>query len=95
MLISKNMILIAGVGVAAVLGVAWWNGRKSGGGTFFSIGTGAGNAVADFASGLFSAPVYAIGDAVGLPRTDMTECERAMAEGGHGTPVFHVLQKHF
>ncbi|AVO42722.1 hypothetical protein [Simplicispira suum] len=41
------------------------------------LGAAAGSAVVDLGAGA----VLGIGDAVGLPRTEMTECERAMAEG--------------
>lgn len=41
------------------------------------IGAAVGGAVVDAGAGV----VLGIGDAVGLPRTQMTECERAMAEG--------------
>lgn len=41
------------------------------------LGAAVGAGVVNTAAG----GVLGIGDAVGLPRTDMTECERAMAEG--------------
>lgn len=44
------------------------------------IQAGAGAAVG-FADAAVSAPVYAAGDALGIPRTSETECERAKREG--------------
>lgn len=41
------------------------------------IGAAVGSGVVDAGAGV----VLGIGDAVGLPRTQMSECERAMAEG--------------
>lgn len=41
------------------------------------IGAAVGGAVVDTGAGV----VLGIGDAVGLPRTDLDECRRAMAEG--------------
>jgi len=41
------------------------------------IGAAAGAGVVNVAAG----GILGIGDAVGLPRTQMSECERAMAEG--------------
>lgn len=40
-------------------------------------GAAAGSGVVNAGAGV----VLGIGDAVGLPRTDMTECQRALAEG--------------
>lgn len=41
------------------------------------VGAAVGGAVVDAGAGV----VLGIGDGVGIPRTNMTECERAMAEG--------------
>ncbi|MCE3602377.1 hypothetical protein LXA47_01955 [Massilia sp. P8910] len=40
-----------------------------------------GGAVVDAVDGAASGAVVTIGDKVGLPRTNMTECEKALAEG--------------
>lgn len=42
---------------------------------------GAGRALGGAAVAGAEGVVYGVGDALGVPRTDMTECERAIAEG--------------
>lgn len=68
-------VLIVGGGVAVVGALAWFMVRKYGGvsGAVAAL-TGA---AADAGAGV----VLGIGDTIGLPRTDLTECERAWAEG--------------
>jgi hypothetical protein len=44
-------------------------------------GAAVGGAVVDAVDGVVSGGVVTIGDKVGLPRTNMTECEKALAEG--------------
>lgn len=41
----------------------------------------AGSTAVDMADGLIGGAVNGIGDLVGVPRTDMTACERALSEG--------------
>lgn len=41
----------------------------------------AGGTAVDMADGLISGAVTGLGGLVGIPRTDMTECEKALAEG--------------
>lgn len=68
-------LAVAGLALAGVL---WWARRPAGSGSVaLDVGAAVGEAAADAASGL----VLGIGDAVGIPRTDETECARAMREG--------------
>lgn len=41
------------------------------------LGAAVGSGIVDTGSGV----ILGMGDAIGLPRTEMTECEKAMAEG--------------
>jgi hypothetical protein len=67
--------LIAG---AAVAGALWWASRK---GNAEAVGTAVGGAAVDMVNGVVSGTVNTIGEGVGIPRTNLTECEKAKAEG--------------
>jgi hypothetical protein len=70
----RGSVLLAG---AAVLGALAYVSIKGG----FGTGQGIGNAMVDMASGVVSGTVEGVGSLVGIPKTDMNECERAKAEG--------------
>jgi hypothetical protein len=73
--------MIAGAAVAAVL-LALWVKKKGGlGNAAADAGQGIGNAAVQFGGGAVAGVALGIGDAIGVPRTDMTECEKAKAEG--------------
>lgn len=67
--------LIAG---AAVAGALWWASRQ---GNAQAIGEAVGGAAVNMVDGVLSGTVNTVGEAVGIPRTSMTECERAKLEG--------------
>lgn len=75
---TAKLLLAAGA-IAAIAFVV----KKNGGlgavvaGAAGNLGQALGGAVVEGGRGL----VLGIGDAIGVPRTDMTECERAIAEG--------------
>lgn len=69
-----TVYLIAGGAVLAALVWAATRGAKQ-------TGQDIGGAVVDLADGVVSGGVVAIGERVGIPATNMTECERAKAEG--------------
>lgn len=72
----SSIALVGAAAAAALVGLYVW--RKGGiQAAAAGIASGAVGAAGDVASGA----VLGVGDAVGIPRTDMTECERAMAEG--------------
>ncbi len=74
------MILAAGVAVAAA--GAWWIWRRGGLGAVVSdTASAAAGAVVDLADNVIGGTVTGIGQAVGIPKTNMNECERAKAEG--------------
>ncbi|MYM96236.1 hypothetical protein [Duganella vulcania] len=69
--------------VGAVLaGAAFFLFKKSGGGNLAqTVAQNVGAVVVDVADGVTSGVVYGVGDKLGVPRTDQTECEKALAEG--------------
>lgn len=66
--------LIAG---GAVLAVLLWTGSKGAKGTGQAIG----GAVVDLTNGVITGTVTSAGELFGIPVTNMTECEKAKAEG--------------
>lgn len=76
--------LLAGGIAASALAFFYLYGRSKndgGGGFFQDIGVGAGNAAIDLIDGVVAGGATAIGDKFGIPRTNMTECQKALAEG--------------
>ncbi len=76
----------AGAGLlllAALAGGALWYMTRPGnaGALGQSLGLSLGTAAVDLVDGAASGVVYGIGDAVGIPRTDETACQKAMREG--------------
>lgn len=67
--------LVAGLGVVAA--ALLWVKMRGAGGAGLDVGVGVGQ----FVGGVASGTVLGIGDAIGVPRTDLTECERAKLEG--------------
>lgn len=72
--LPKNPYVLAGAAVVAALVYVNWKG---------AAGTGAaiGGAAVDLADGIFGGVVLGLGDTVGVPQTDLTECERAKLDG--------------
>lgn len=74
-MVSKTSVLIAG---ALLAGALLLYVKKNGtGNVAVDAGAALGQAVADAGAGV----VLGVGDAVGIPRTNLSECERAKAEG--------------
>lgn len=68
-------LLYAGLAVlAAVVGVYVVRNAKG-------VGQAVGGAAVDLVDGVLSGGVIAAGDVVGVPMTNLTECERAKLEG--------------
>lgn len=76
---TKMMLLGGAVALAAILLYVKKNGGIAGAAA--GVGTAAADAVIGFGGGVVSGAAYGIGDAIGVPRTDQTECEKAKAEG--------------
>lgn len=66
----ETLAILAGIGVLTLWAVL----RNT---TAQGVGVAVGGAIVDTGTGL----VLGIGDAVGLPRTNETECQRALREG--------------
>lgn len=77
MKLSTDTVLIVGGIGAAVLAV-WWLSRQ---GNAQALGETIGSAAVETVVGAATGVVLGAGDAVGIPRTNMSECERAKAEG--------------
>lgn len=74
---NKFLLMGLGVGVAA-LAILYLVKKKD---AAAGAGAAVGGAAVDFADGLAGGVVTGIGGLIGVPRTDMTECEKAIAEG--------------
>jgi hypothetical protein len=71
--LSNPYVIAGAAGLAFVLWVSM-KGPKS-------AGQALGGGAVDLADGVISGAVIGVGEAVGIPPTNMTECERAKAEG--------------
>lgn len=69
---AETVLILAGVGAAAV--AVWWLANPQ------RMQDAAAGSVA-LAGAVGSGVVLGVGDAVGIPRTDQTECDKAIAEG--------------
>ncbi|WP_423197141.1 hypothetical protein DFLDMN_000717 [Cupriavidus sp. H19C3] len=72
---STAKLLLAASAIAAIVFVVKKNGGLQG------AAAGAASALVGAVGDAASGAVLGIGDVLGIPRTDMTECERAIAEG--------------
>jgi hypothetical protein len=70
----RTSYIIAGGVVAAAVAYFMWKGPKSVG---YEIGSGA----VDFVDGVVTGTVETIGEAVGIPKTNKTQCEIDKANG--------------
>lgn len=65
--------LIAGAAVGAALLYVWSKGAKN-------TGAALAGAAIDLADGVVSETVFTVGEAVGIPRTNKSECQRRIEE---------------
>jgi hypothetical protein len=79
---QKFILIGAGVAALAVLYLVMKDGAAA------AAGEAVGGAVVDAAVGVTSGVALGVGDAIGLPRTNQTECEKAMAEGRYWDASF-------
>lgn len=82
-----NLTLIAGAAAAVVI-VLKFKDLKG-------IGAGVGGAAVDVVDGLISGAVIGIGQGVGVPPTNLTACQRAIAEGRTWDASFACPAKDF
>lgn len=77
---EHKFIILGGLAALAVIVLLV---KKNGGivAVAADAGKAAGEAVVAAAGGAVAGVSEAIGDAIGIPRTEMTECEKAIAEG--------------
>jgi len=68
------LYLAAGGAVAVALLWAWSRGAKN-------LGNDIGTAAVDLAGGVATGAVVTLGGTLGIPATNMTECEKAKAQG--------------
>ncbi|MEH0165569.1 hypothetical protein [Roseateles microcysteis] len=78
-------------GGAVVLALAWVAYK----GGFKGAGAAIGGAAVDLVDGTVSGGAIAIGKAVGIPETNLTECEKAKAEGRTWDASFACPAKDF
>lgn len=69
-----NPAYVIGGGVLLAMGYVWMRGAKG-------VATDIGGAVVDVADGVLSGAVTGVGSVVGVPQTNLTKCQKAMAEG--------------
>lgn len=69
------------LGALAVAGAAWFYFKGEGDSVPERVGAGLASAAVDLASGVVAGTAYGIGDKLGVPRTDKTECQKAIEEG--------------
>lgn len=76
-MISENKFMILGA-AAALVAIIILVKKK---GAAAAVGQGVGTAAVELAGGVVAGASETIGDALGVPRTNLTECEQAKAEG--------------
>jgi fluoride ion exporter CrcB/FEX len=72
---KKMMVIGAAIAALALLILVKKKGAAA------AVGVELGTAAVNVVGGITAGAALTIGDAIGLPRTDQTECEKAIAEG--------------
>jgi hypothetical protein len=75
-LVIAGALLVAAVVIAKKAGAALGNPDVG-----LDAGAAVGSTMVTLTGNVASGVILGIGDAVGIPRTDMTECQRALADG--------------
>jgi hypothetical protein len=76
-----NFEIKLGLALAVLGGVAFFLYRSQGGNLMQDAAAGAVGTVVDMTADVATGTVIGIGQVVGIPKTNMSECERAKAEG--------------
>jgi hypothetical protein len=84
----KTVYIIAGGAVVAALALVYFKGAASIG---YSIGSG----VVDMVDNVVAGTVETIGEKIGIPKTNMSECERLKAAGDTWGASFACPAKDF
>lgn len=93
-MIKKSYLIGAGVAAAVGLFVVLKMRSKSGS-LAADLGYSVGSAAFDAADGLLSGLVFSAGDAIGIPRTNKTQCELDKAAGRTWDASFSCPAKDF
>lgn len=91
----KTSHIIAGAVVAVAVGYAVMKMRSSSGSMVYDLGYSVGGAAFNAFDGVLSGAVYGVGDAIGVPRTNMTQCEQDRAAGRTWDASFSCPAKDF
>lgn len=87
----KGSMAVYAIAGGAVLAALLWAASRGAQSTGQAIGQGA----VDLADGVVKGATEGVGSIVGIPRTNMTECERAKAEGRTWDASFACPAKDF
>ena len=77
MVLTEHKFMLIGVAVAALALLVLVKKK----GAAAAVGAELGGAAVELVGGITSGAALTIGDAIGIPRTNQTECEKAIAEG--------------
>ncbi|MFC4932946.1 hypothetical protein [Massilia sp. GCM10023247] len=80
-MLNRYVIVGAVAGLAVVLLLVKKNGIAA-------VGAELGGAAVDMAGGVVAGAAQGVGDVLGIPRTNETECEKAMREGRYWDASF-------
>lgn len=88
---------LAPLALLALVGLVIWSRVRpgAGGGIVQEVAATVTEAAAGAVGSVASGAVLGVGDAVGLPRTDQTECQKALAEGRMWDASFACPAKDF
>jgi branched-subunit amino acid permease len=76
-MLADNKYMLIGVAVAALALVVLVKKK----GAAADVGLAVGEAAANLAGGVVGGVALGIGDQIGIPRTNMTQCEKDLADG--------------
>jgi hypothetical protein len=79
---QKFILIGAGLAAVAILVLVSKPGAAA------AVGVNAGLAAANLATGAVAGVALGVGDAIGVPRTDKTQCEKDIAEGRYWDASF-------
>lgn len=91
----KKTYLVAGAVAAVAVAYVVWRARSASGSLAHDLGYTVGSAAFSAVDGALSGVVYGVGDAIGVPRTNMTQCELDKAAGRTWDASFSCPAKDF
>lgn len=78
---GDKKFMLVGAGLAAIALYFFVKKKSAVADVGHALGSAAGEFIWGVTDGAVSEVVYGIGDAIGVPRTDETECQKAIREG--------------